>query len=81
MAGETKDPARVFPRVMFAGLGIAGLIYVLVSVCAVAVVPVGRLASSETPLATVVQTAAPDFPDRRTETRRSSPCSRWPTPR
>lgn len=62
MAEETRDPARVFPRVMLTGLGIAGLIYVLVSVCAVAVVPVGRLASSETPLATVVQTAAPDFP-------------------
>jgi amino acid transporter len=62
MAEETRNPTRVFPRVMFTGLGITGLIYVLVSVCAVAVVPVGRLASSETPLATVVQTAAPDFP-------------------
>ncbi|MDK0518253.1 APC family permease [Streptomyces sp. ML-6] len=62
MAEETKDPARNFPRMMFTGLGITGLIYVLISVCAVAVVPVGRLASSETPLATVVQTAAPDFP-------------------
>jgi amino acid transporter len=62
MAEETKDPARIFPRMMFTGLGITGLIYVLVSICAVAVVPVGDLASSETPLATVVQTAAPDFP-------------------
>ncbi|MEU3076315.1 APC family permease [Streptomyces laurentii] len=62
MAEETRNPTRVFPRVMFTGLGITGLIYVLVSVCAVAVVPVGRLASSETPLATVVRTAAPDFP-------------------
>jgi amino acid transporter len=62
MAEETRDPARNFPRMMFTGLGITGLIYVLVSVCAVAVVPVGQLASSETPLATVVQTAAPDFP-------------------
>ncbi|MFE7415290.1 APC family permease [Streptomyces laurentii] len=62
MAEETRNPTRVFPRVMFTGLGVTGLIYVLVSVCAVAVVPVGQLASSETPLATVVQTAAPDFP-------------------
>nr|WP_228473275.1 APC family permease [Streptomyces cyaneochromogenes] len=62
MAEETKDPARIFPRMMFTGLGITGLIYVLVSVCAVAVVPVGQLSASETPLATVVQTAAPDFP-------------------
>ncbi|ADI11719.1 amino acid permease-associated region [Streptomyces bingchenggensis BCW-1] len=62
MAEETKDPVRIFPRMMFTGLGIAGLFYVLVSVCAVAVVPVGRLAESETPLVTVVQTAAPNFP-------------------
>ncbi|MET9831571.1 APC family permease [Streptomyces sp. NPDC006385] len=62
MAEETREPARIFPRMMFTGLGITGLIYVVVSICAVAVVPVGRLAASETPLATVVQTAAPDFP-------------------
>ncbi|MDC0771567.1 APC family permease [Streptomyces sp. HD] len=62
MAEETRDPARIFPRMMFTGLGITGLIYVLVSVCAVAVVPVGQLAASETPLATVVKTAAPGFP-------------------
>ncbi|AQW49528.1 APC family permease [Streptomyces violaceusniger] len=62
MAEETRNPVRIFPRMMFTGLGITGLIYVLVSVCAVAVVPVGQLATSETPLATVVQTAAPGFP-------------------
>ncbi|RVX38933.1 amino acid/polyamine/organocation transporter (APC superfamily) [Nonomuraea polychroma] len=62
MAEETKDPARIFPRIMFTGIGITGLIYILVSICAVAVVPVGRLAESETPLSTVVQTAAPGFP-------------------
>jgi amino acid transporter len=62
MAEETKDPARIFPRIMFTGIGITGLIYILVSICAVAVVPVGRLAESETPLSTVVQTGAPGFP-------------------
>ncbi|MEV0381493.1 APC family permease [Nonomuraea sp. NPDC050643] len=62
MAEETKEPARIFPRMMFTGIGITGLIYVLVSICAVAVVPVGELAASETPLSTVVQTAAPGFP-------------------
>ncbi|MEU6728773.1 APC family permease [Nonomuraea wenchangensis] len=62
MAEETKDPVRTFPRMMFTGLGITGLIYVLVSICAVAVVPVGQLAGSETPLVTVVRTATPDFP-------------------
>ncbi|GAA3714898.1 APC family permease [Nonomuraea antimicrobica] len=62
MAEETKNPARIFPRMMLTGLGITGVIYVLVSICAVAVVPVGTLADSETPLVTVVQTAAPDVP-------------------
>ncbi|MEV4798511.1 APC family permease [Nonomuraea sp. NPDC049421] len=62
MAEETKNPTKIFPRMMFTGIGITGLIYVLVSICAVAVVPVGRLAESETPLVTVVETAAPGVP-------------------
>jgi APA family basic amino acid/polyamine antiporter len=62
MAEETKDPSRIFPKMMFTGLGIAAVIYVLVSICAVAIVPIGQLAGNETPLVTVVQTAAPDFP-------------------
>ncbi len=47
---------------MLTGLGITAVIYVLVSICAVAVVPIGELAGNETPLVTVVQTAAPGFP-------------------
>ncbi|ARC56684.1 putative amino acid permease YhdG [Frondihabitans sp. 762G35] len=62
MAEETKDPSRIFPRVMLTGLGITAVIYVLVSICAVAIVPVGELAGNETPLVTVVETAAPGFP-------------------
>ena len=62
MAEETKDPVRVFPRMMITGIGITGVIYVLVSLCAVAIVPVGDLASSDTPLVTVVERAAPNVP-------------------
>jgi amino acid transporter len=62
MAEETKDPSRIFPRTMLTGLGITAVVYVLVSICAVAVVPIGELADNETPLVTVVQTAAPGFP-------------------
>jgi amino acid transporter len=62
MAEETKDPSKIFPKVMLTGLGITGLIYVLVSICAVALVPIGDLAGSDTPLVTVVQTGAPDLP-------------------
>jgi amino acid transporter len=62
MAEETKEPSRIFPRIMLTGLGITATVYVLVSIVAVAIVPVGELAGNDTPLVTVVQTAAPDFP-------------------
>ncbi|MEW1958862.1 APC family permease [Kineococcus sp. NPDC059986] len=62
MAEETKDPSRIFPRTLLTGLSITAVIYVLVSICAVAVVPVGVLKESETPLVEVAQTAAPGFP-------------------
>ena len=62
MAEETKDPVRTFPRIMITGLTITGAIYVLIGLCSVALVPVGQLADSDTPLVTVVETAAPGIP-------------------
>lgn len=62
MAEETKDPVRVFPKMMITGIGLTGVIYILVSIFAVAIVPVGELGASETPLVTVVETAAPGVP-------------------
>ncbi|ARP93322.1 APC family permease [Bordetella genomosp. 13] len=62
MAEETHDPHRIFPKVMLTGLGITAAIYVLVSICAVALIPVGELAASSTPLVLVVQRAAPGLP-------------------
>jgi len=62
MAEETIDPSRNFPRMMLTGLGITGAVYVLVSVAAVALVPVGELADSATPLLEVVRTGAPGLP-------------------
>src|SRR3954447_7607579 len=62
MAEETKDPVRIFPRTMLTGLGITGLIYVLVAIAAVALVPVGVLADSDTPLVEVVKAGAPGLP-------------------
>ncbi len=62
MAEETKEPSRIFPRILLTGLSITAVVYVLVSIFAVAIVPIGELAGNETPLVTVVQTAAPDFP-------------------
>ncbi len=62
MAEETKDPVRIFPKVMLTGLTITGIIYVLVSVASVALVPVGTLAESDTPLVEVVKAGAPGLP-------------------
>jgi amino acid transporter len=62
MAEETRDPVRIFPKMMLTGLGITGLVYVLVSICAVAVVPVGELKASDTPLLEVVRAGAPGLP-------------------
>jgi amino acid transporter len=62
MAEETRDPVKIFPRIMITGIGITGVIYVLVAIFTVAIVPVGELGESETPLTLVVQRALPDFP-------------------
>jgi amino acid transporter len=62
MAEETKEPRRIFPKVLLAGLGITGLIYVLVSISAIALVPADQLSEGETPLLQVVETGAPAFP-------------------
>ena len=78
MAEETKDPVRIFPKVLLTGLTIAGVVYVLVSIIAVALVPIGELTASKTPLVDVVEAAAPGLPIG-TSCSRSSPCSRCPT--
>lgn len=62
MAEEIKDPVRIFPKMMLTGLSVTAVIYVLVSICAVAVVPVGELAASDTPLTVVVERGAPNIP-------------------
>lgn len=62
MAEETKDPERVFPKMMITGLSITGVIYVLVGLVSVILVPVGELGDSDTPLVSVVEAAAPGIP-------------------
>ncbi|MGE2735714.1 APC family permease [Mycolicibacterium vaccae] len=62
MAEETKDPVRTFPKILLSGLGIAGVVYILISIVAVALVPVGELEASETPLVEVVKAGAPGLP-------------------
>ncbi|WP_340538654.1 APC family permease [Nocardioides sp. GXZ039] len=66
MVEETKDPERIFPRVMLTGLGIAVIIYVLVAISVVAVIPAGAIAEPKNPeagiLLDVVRVGAPDIP-------------------
>jgi amino acid transporter len=62
MAEECKEPTRVFPTVLLAGLLITGFVYVLVSISAITLVPAERLAEGETPLLKVVEAGAPGFP-------------------
>lgn len=64
MAEEVKDPVRIFPKIMLTGLGITGVIYVLVAICAVALVPVGDLSNPDkgSALTQVVRAGAPNLP-------------------
>jgi amino acid transporter len=62
MAEECQNPVGIFPKVLLAGLGITGLIYVLVSISAITLVAPDKLGEGETPLLQVVQAGAPNFP-------------------
>jgi len=62
MAEETKNPSKIFPKILLAGLLITGVIYMLVSISAITLVPAEELGEGETPLLKVVQAGAPNFP-------------------
>lgn len=62
MAEECKEPSRIFPKVLLAGLLLTGIIYVLVSISAITLVPASELGEGETPLLKVIQAGAPGFP-------------------
>ncbi|HET6989270.1 MAG TPA: APC family permease [Kribbella sp.] len=62
MAEETKDPVKIFPKVMLLGLSITGVIYVLVAISAITLVSPDDLNQGATPLLKVVQAGAPGFP-------------------
>jgi basic amino acid/polyamine antiporter, APA family len=55
VAEETRQPRRTYPKALFGGLAIAGLIYLLVTIGASAVVPTSDLAASDGPLLEVVK--------------------------
>ncbi|WP_205698399.1 APC family permease [Conexibacter sp. SYSU D00693] len=55
VAEETREPQRDYPRALFGGLAIAGVIYLAVSTIATMAVPTNTLAESSGPLLEVVQ--------------------------
>ncbi len=66
MVEETKEPERIFPRVMLTGLGIAVIIYMLVAISVVTVLSTAQIdevnkAAGRT-LLEVVKVGSPDFP-------------------
>ena len=75
MAEETKDPVRIFPKVLLSGLTIAGIVYVLVSIIAVALVPIGEL-DGEQDTAGRCGRGRGAGACRSARCSRSSPCSR-----
>lgn len=62
MVEESQYPTRIFPKVLLSGLLAAALIYLLVSVIAIALVPAEQLGEGDTPLLKVVEAGAPWFP-------------------
>ena len=55
VAEEARDPSRAYPRALFGGLLIAGVIYLLVTLTASMVVETGQLSESSGPLLEVVR--------------------------
>jgi amino acid transporter len=55
VAEEAQEPSRNYPRALFGGLMIAGIVYLLVTVIASMAVPTDKLAGSDGPLLEVVQ--------------------------
>jgi APA family basic amino acid/polyamine antiporter len=65
MVEETRDPERIFPRVMLSGLGIAVTIYMLVAISVVMVLPLGEIQGFDAEtgiLIEVVKAGAPNLP-------------------
>ncbi|HEX2128682.1 MAG TPA: APC family permease [Solirubrobacterales bacterium] len=64
VAEETHNPSTTYPKVLFVGLAIAGVIYLLVTIGASAVVPTGDLANSSGPLLEVVKQGPLGIPEK-----------------
>jgi len=64
VAEEAEEPSRTYPKILFGGLAIAGIIYLLVTIAASSVVPTGDLAASDGPLLEVVEQGPLGIPEK-----------------
>jgi basic amino acid/polyamine antiporter, APA family len=64
VAEETQNPSRSYPRALFGGIALTGLVYVVVSFTATMVVPTAQLARSSGPLLEVVKEGPLAVPPR-----------------
>jgi amino acid transporter len=55
VAEEARQPSRNYPRALFTGVAVAGVVYLLVTLTASYVVPTGQLSGSDAPLLEVVE--------------------------
>ena len=64
VAEETQNPSRSFPRALFGGIAIAGIVYLLVTIVAAMVVPIDQLAGSSAPLLEVIKVGPLGIPTK-----------------
>ncbi|BAJ74253.1 amino acid transporters [Microbacterium testaceum StLB037] len=62
MIEEVKEPSKVYPRALFAALGTAGLVYVLVGLASSIALPPEELSASSGPLLSVVEASGVAIP-------------------
>ncbi|SDP20744.1 amino acid/polyamine/organocation transporter, APC superfamily [Microbacterium testaceum StLB037] len=62
MIEEVKEPSKMYPRALFAALGAAGLVYVLVGLASSIALPPEQLAESSGPLLSVVEASGVAIP-------------------
>lgn len=64
LAEEAHEPERSFPRALFAGLAITGLIYLGVAFVSSMMLPASELSESSGPLLAVVEAGGVEFPPK-----------------
>lgn len=62
MIEEVKEPSKMYPRALFAALGAAGLVYMLVGLASSIALPPEKLSSSSGPLLAVVEASGVAIP-------------------